>query len=1357
MNILTMRKKLQRVAFSVPVVAVASLFTLYLLAGFFAIPALVKWQAEKQAAEILGHKLNVTEVRFNPLTFRFEAGEVALAGPAGGPLLGFKRLLIEFEPRGVFSRTWTFAQVTLEAPVVHLDIAKGGTHNFTAILDLLRDDHAGTPPRFLVNRLELKDGRIEYSDRLLAEPVVARIETLLLEVDNLSNLPEQATGYRLSARTVAGETIETSGNLALNPLAVKGKLSLNDVMVATLARGFSRLFAVESPAGLIELAATFDFAVDERGAISGGVQALDIGVAGLALSSTNAVKPLLAIDTLALKGGRIDLSRREVTFAAFRANKGSVAAAVDARGDVDWAGLVRASAASTPPTTASAKSPAVPAPWRVAVTSADISEIALSFADASGGRSVKVDTLALTTSATAQVGPAGPRLEFDQARLSIAGVRIDNGLRSPGAAAESVQLRDASVEGGKFTLQSGQGGFDLGVAKLRGTLAGLQLQHGVNGVEIGSASIANENLLLAQADGQLRLTGGAAKVSVSRLAARQGPDRIALQDASLAVRTLAIAGGGVAASQSRVEARLEDAALQLTSAGVVAQGASAEIAQVAAATVAAKSLLLALPDGPPELTADGLAASLSDTVLRSPADASELLSLGTATLAGGALRLKDRLLTAEKLELANGKAQTRFDAKGNFNWTSLRGAAPATVKAAVGSAPAASATPWRVAFKSAALDGIAVGFEDRRESPALGVGLEAIRARIAGLDSASATPMQLEVQTKIASGGELEASGRVRADNGVSDLKLKLAGVALAPLQAYLSKFAELRLATGTASAEGRLRYGDAAVAGARLVYEGGVALDQVLVEEIEPKRPFLGWNAATSGDVVLTLEPNRLDIGELRLERPTGRVIIAQDQTVNVMDVFKQPAARKGGAATPRSTGENAQPASTDGREIAEVTFPVNVARVRLSGGTLEFADLSLRPQFGARMHELNGLVTGLSTDPARVAKVQLDARVDKYGSAKIRGQISVLRPEKFTEIELAFRNLEMTALSPYIVKFAGYQIAGGRLALDLQYRVRDGKLLGENKIVLNQVELGKKVDSPGALDLPLELAIAILTDSDGVIDIGLPVSGDLNDPKFDYGAVIGKAFGNLLIGIVTAPFRALAALFGAGEKKLGTIDFEPGSDAIAPPERQKLEAVARALKARPALKVLVPLTYAEEDRPVMKSLAVRSDIVTHMGIALSPGEDPGPIDTASPRVQRAVEAAFGQRYAVDVLPVLKRRAIEASSPAGDAAAPAGEPAVQSPPLEGGAAASAAPPVKPPPGPPPAFYQNLVDRMISEEPVSEQMLMQLAARRGEAIVRELTTVGGVPAARAVLGEPRKETDPNDKAVTLQLELEVAK
>jgi hypothetical protein len=1386
------------------VIITGLLLALYVLGGFFALPAIVKWQVEKQVSAQLGHSISVGDVRFNPLLFRFEVDDLALSDPDGQPLLGFKYLLVDFELRSLIDRAWTFAEARLEAPVLYFALDKDGRHNFASLLERLPESEpdqeadAGLP-RFIVQRVALSDGRFDFSDQLLEEPLVAHLEPLAIEIDNLSSLPELAASYRLSVRTAGDEMLDSSGELALDPIATKGRLTLSGLQLATVVRSLPRLLSIDSPTGKVDLGASFDLAVDAGGTLGGIVQDLDFDIAGLSLSAADAASPLLALETLSLKQGRVDLAAREARLATFRLEKGRVAVAFDDDGKVNWQKLLRATAQAPEEKTAATAAVEVepgsevaaaavvaavadaPAPgaWRVIIESAEISAVEFAYADAAQALAVDVAALAFATSPSIELAVAGTRVELAQPKLALSGTRLKSGANSLAfpdgsvaagkiamliadarfdltidkpqtsfdglkaqSGADSVDLGKLAIASETLALAQSDTGLELTIDKAETSFDGLKAKSGADGVALGKLAIASEKLSLAQSDAALRIDAAAAQVSMAGLAAHQGADRIKWQDAALDVRAIAATLAGSSASPAAAGLKLSfaDVALKLKALAAVAQGSSSEVARIAAASLGAKSLLVALPDGPLDVSGDGLSVALSDAVFHSPADpATEMVRFARTNLTGGVLRLKDRVLSVDQVVVADGKAQTWLDAEGKFNGLIVtRGAAEAAVEAAAATEgdAAAAEVAWRVAVKSVEVDNFALGFEDRSGGPPLAVGLQAIRARIAGFATAVSTPMQVELKARVASGGEIEAKGSVRTDNGATDLQLKLAAIALAPVQPYLSEVAELTLASGTLSTAGRLRYGDPA-ADAKLAYKGSFAVDKVQIDEIEPKRPFVIWETLATDDLLLSVEPNRLDIGELRLVAPDGRLIIAEDQSVNLTDVLKKkPKGDESAAAADKPAGgEDAARAATaaatadDGAPVND-PFPVSIARMRISKGVLEFADLSLRPQFGTRMHDLKGVITGLGTDPTRSAKVQLDANVDKYGSAKIRGEISVFRPEKLTDIEMTFRNLTMSSLSPYVVKFAGRRITGGQLALDLQYKIKDSKLRGENKIVLKQVKLGEQVDSPGAADLPLDLAIAILSDSKGVIDIGLPVSGDLGDPEFSYGAVIGKAFGNLIAGIITAPFRALGALFGAGsDAKLDSIDFEPGRAALAPPEREKLAAVAGAMKERKTLTLVVPPAQsAEVDTPALKSLAVRTDIVGRMGLELTPGDDPGPVDAANPRAQVAIEAVFSERYAPEVLALVKQRAV--------AAAPAG---------------------KSPAGAPPAFYQSLLERMIKEQPVSDKELAQLATRRAEAIVAEVSGADGVAAKRVQLGKARPASAANNKVVTLQLELEVAK
>lgn len=1297
-----MPKRLRAILVSVPFITLAVLFVLYTAFGFLAVPALLKWQIEKQVPEQLGQRVSVGEVRFNPFLLRLDAGDLAVSDSKGNALFGFKHLRVNFLLASVIERAWTFGELALDAPLVHFERDKDGRHNFATMLERLGGgEPGGAMPRVVIRRLVLREGRVEFLDRLLEAPLVTRVAPMLIEIENFSTLPEASAPYRFTARTAANETLEVAGALGLNPLSLKGKVKLGGIKLQTLTRALSRELALDAPAGTLDASADVDIVVDARGAAGGGASNVDLQLAGLSLRAPGAGAPLMAAETLSLKDGRIDLAAREVTIGAIRLANGNVAAAIDAQGRGDWSGFVPASSGSAAEVARGARPGGSAKPWRISVAGAEIAQIALQFSDLAKKRNVAVAALELRTSAALEVGPGAVRGTVGEPRVLLSGVTARQ-------AEDQLSLQEILL-----------------VAKSPA-------------FEFGSAG--------------LRVTVGESRLSLAKLTAQRGADQVAVRELSLEAKSLT---SSTDSTSSSIEAGVQGLALRIASVGLRGQGRTGEFAQFSEARVGASSLMFrrtGVADAP-DVIGEGLTAALNDAVLRDP-DAVELARIGLVSLSGGALRLRERTVGFDKAVVVKGKMKGWLDAKGTPNWLNLF--APSATKArmpdtglqkanekvvrpksqAAGKAPPAPAEkPWRIALKEAQLGEFAVDFEDRRRSPALALGLDAIGVQVTGFDSGSSRPIQVALKARVRSGGDIEARGKVSADLPSADLQVKLARIALAPVQPFVSDFALLHLAGGSVSAAGRLRYGEQGKDAAKLAYTGSLSIDGVQFQEGASRRPFLSWASISSGDIVATLESNRVDIGELRVDKLVGKVIIAEDRTINLLDVLKKP----GGEAAPGT-----QAAAPPGAQKDADPFPVTIARVRVSDGTLEFADLSLRPQFGTRMHELKGVITGLGTDMTRSAQVQLDARVDTYGSAKIRGRISALRPQRSTDIALEFRNLEMTALSPYVEKFAGYRIAAGRLALDLSYKLRDGKLEGQNKIVLNKIELGEKVNSPGALDLPLELAIAILKDSDGVIDIGVPVSGDLNDPKFDYGAVIGKAIGNLFASIITAPFRALGALFGGGEKEIDTIAFEPGSDALAPPERQKLVSVARALKERPTLMLKVSPTYAPKaDTAALKSYAVRADIVRRMGMEQRAGEDPGPLDAANPRVQKAVEAAFGERYAPAVFAELKSRAAQASAVPSEAT-------MAATPAEGADVPTQVKAQR-------MFYRGLIDRLIHDAPVTEQTVLQLATRRSEAIVRELTTVGGVPAARSAPGEPRKAEGEDLRVVELKLELGVAK
>jgi hypothetical protein len=360
---------------------------------------------------------------------------------------------------------------------------------------------------------------------------------------------------------------------------------------------------------------------------------------------------------------------------------------------------------------------------------------------------------------------------------------------------------------------------------------------------------------------------------------------------------------------------------------------------------------------------------------------------------------------------------------------------------------------------------------------------------------------------------------------------------------------------------------------------------------------------------------------------------------------------------------------------------------------------------------------VNNLSTRPGSKAQMKLEGAVDEYGLARFAGDLSPFAPTDYLNITATFRNVELTSMTPYSAKFAGYRIASGKLDADLEYVIQQRQMKGDNKIIVDQLTLGERVESPDAVNLPLELGIALLKDADGKIDLGLPVSGSLDDPQFSIGGIVWKALVNLLTKIVTAPFRALGALLGVGGEELEGVAFDAGSDALLPPEKAKLGKVATALEKRPQLKVGIRPVYATQDADAIRSFRVRRELAKRLGFKLKEGEDPGPLDVTDPKNQDAIQTLFSERFSKDELAKVRDAAEKAQTGEGKKLTKEAKEQMRT-----------------------QIAETLLARLEAGEPVSDEELQALAQRRAEAVKQEFATQGKLPAERVTM-QPVEKVD----------------
>jgi Domain of Unknown Function (DUF748) len=269
----------------------------------------------------------------------------------------------------------------------------------------------------------------------------------------------------------------------------------------------------------------------------------------------------------------------------------------------------------------------------------------------------------------------------------------------------------------------------------------------------------------------------------------------------------------------------------------------------------------------------------------------------------------------------------------------------------------------------------------------------------------------------------------------------------------------------------------------------------------------------------------------------------------------------------------------------------PMSIKKIALEASEADFSDLSVQPNFSAGIQKLHGTILGLSSKRNARAKIDLHGQVDPYAPVAITGDVNVLGP-LYTDLTMSFHNIELSTFNPYSGKFAGYNIAKGKLTTDLHYKVDGRKLDAQHHIVVDQLEFGDKTESKQAVSLPIKLAVSLLKNRDGVIELDIPVNGSLDDPQFKLGPIIWKVFVNILEKAVTAPFALLGSLFGGGPD-LQFIDFEPGTADLDANATAKAQTIVKALNERPQLKIDVPLAVVESiDRPSLLEAQFKAQI---------------------------------------------------------------------------------------------------------------------------------------------------------------------
>ncbi|WP_454766844.1 DUF748 domain-containing protein [Cupriavidus campinensis] len=1139
----------RRVALRVAGGVVAAL-AVFGLAGYLGGPPLIKYLVEKNATDALGRKVTLGAAHVRPFELAATLSDLTIYEPDGKtPMV----TLGQVEANTSVASVWHLAPVVdflhVDRLAVHVVRDPQGRMNFADVQERLAAQPPkppdSKPARFSVSNIAVTNSSFVYEDKAL--DTVQRVENFTLTLPFLSNLPHDTTintRPTLFAK-INGTPLEMAGTS--QPFAdtreTNLNVNLNGLEVARYMAFAPRLKDAEVKGGLVDTRLNVGFrqAKDKQDLfVTGTVTLRDADV------QTHAGAPLVKAGKLTIDVGRLEPLAHKAQIRSIDLEELGLQAVRRADGTLNLATAflpeaARVPAPAAPAASAAAKppAPAAAAPWSYAVERVSLKDARLGFVD--------------------ELAPSGP------GKLDIGPVNVDvAGLASTG---DQPAKLDATV-----TVADGQTLKHTGELGLKqGTLVGTLVSTGLR--PQGFAAWWPRAL-----QSQFGETGINAELHY-KMAWSQPVFQFTLEKSRLELSPVYVATREPVVLPAAPAARAEPAARN----NGKGRALRATRGTRRVADLEGENLPLVKAD---KLVLDDINFDLA----RQSFDAGQV-SLVQPQIAAtrdhsGQLLEMARIWAAESAGQKTGRAAP------------ARPAAPANGAAAPG---------WKVRLGKVSVQGGAARVADYTPAEANRGRPVVHQFRNIGLTAGTVTwPLAaggLPVKLYAESGrkGVMSLEGDVMPTLPGAQLQLDLRELDMTPLQPYMADRFNAALRSGLITLKGKL--GVTAPAGKPIAarFSGNVFAGNVRTVDRISGEDFLRWRALAVSGIDFNMDdakgPLQLGVNSVSLADFYARVILNANGRLNLQDVMAGGAAK--GEAAPSMSLTQANPASAPAASAPAAKAPaqaqapagprpqIRIGGVSIQKGNVNFSDFFIQPNYSANLTDMKGSVSKVSSADPTPADLALDGRLDDYAPVSIGGKINPLGEQLYLDIAAKAAGVELTRLTPYAAKYAGYPITKGKLTVDVAYKIENGKLDARNHLYLDQLTFGERVDSPDAVKLPVLLAVSLLKDRNGVIDVNLPVSGSLSDPEFSIGGVIVRVIVNLLSKAITSPFSLIASAFGGSGEELGYIEFAPGSSTLTETAREKITTVGKALNDRPSLRLEIsgridPATDADGARRV-------------------------------------------------------------------------------------------------------------------------------------------------------------------------------
>lgn len=522
--------------------------------------------------------------------------------------------------------------------------------------------------------------------------------------------------------------------------------------------------------------------------------------------------------------------------------------------------------------------------------------------------------------------------------------------------------------------------------------------------------------------------------------------------------------------------------------------------------------------------------------------------------------------------------------------------------------------PWIVSLKNISVDNYTIRVEDQMPSEPVTLTAQNLKIRGENISTAKNSKGRLNLSFLLNGKGTLSAAGTIGMDPMAADLMTELKGIEIAPLQSYFTDKVKISVTGGAISTAGKLSFSSNEKKEIKAGYKGKASLSNFSSIDKLNAEDFLKWESLSFSGLNAGYNPLLIDIKGISLTNFYSRIILNADGSLNLQKIMEKGEPKKESSSPPVTGEKTTSPAlekTIPSQKEKDPAKDIKIGAITLQGGRIDFSDRSLKPEYSAKLTEIGGRISELSSEETTMADVELRGKLDDYAPLEIMGKINPLKEDLYADIKVRFKDMELSSTTPYAGKYVGYTVKKGKLSFDLKYLIANRKLESQNYIFLDQFDLGDKVDSSQSTKLPVKLAIALLKDRKGEIRLDIPVTGSLDDPEFSIWGIILKILINLIAKAATSPFALLGSVFGGGEE-LSFVEFDYGSATITEPNMKKLDIVEKALQERPALKMDIEgHVDMEKDREGLKQrLFHRKFKAQKLREMIKKGEPATPVD---------------------------------------------------------------------------------------------------------------------------------------------------